>query len=99
MQHCQAKEKNAHSLHKQVSYSLLYHNVLQFNSKPTKILNLFANLIFTVKVDSETPEMTSMSSETKTEKDKKNGSGKNKLLVIRFDTFEIENRIQKFYTF
>ena len=43
--------------------------------------------------------MTSMSSETKTEKDKKNGSGKNKLLVIRFDTFEIENRIQKFYTF
>ena len=33
--------------------------------------------------------MTSMSSETKTEKDKKNGSGKNKLLVIRFDTFEI----------
>ena len=45
-----------------------------------KRLNLFAKLLFTVKVDSETPEMTSMSSETKTENDKKNGSGKNKLL-------------------
>ena len=44
-------------------------------------LNLFATRIITVKVDSETPEMTSMASETKTEKEKKNGAGKNNFFV------------------
>ena len=38
--------------------------------------------------------MTSMASETKTEKDKKNGAGKDKFFEVKFDTFEI---IKKFY--
>ena len=84
MQYCQKTETNGHLWHKQVSYSSLYSHVLQCLHISIQIrLKLFVNLIFIVKVDSETPEMTSMASETKTEK---NGSGKNFLL----ENFEIE---------